>query len=63
MTTPKNLYEDLDAIHASLPDTERQRFAEVIGLLTTVQASERRQLLTATAQRWRTAQGYPRYQP
>lgn len=57
----KTFYEDLDAIHAALPETERQRFAEVIGTLSTVMATERRQLLVGTANRWRLAAGYPRF--
>jgi hypothetical protein len=57
----KDFYEDLDAIYSSLPETERERFAEVIGVLSTVMAAERRQILTNTVQLWRCARGYPRF--
>ncbi len=59
----KELYEDLSAIHAALPETERERFAEIIGALSTVMAAERRQIITSTAQRWRRDAGYPRWMP
>lgn len=57
----KELYEDLDALHGALPETERERLAEVVGLLTTVMATEKRQLLVGAANRWRLAAGYPRF--
>lgn len=57
----KTFYENLNAVHESLPDTERERFAEVVGALSSVMAAERRQILTNTAQRWRRDQGYVRF--
>jgi len=60
-TASKTLYENLDSLYAALPDTERELFAEVVGQLTAITAAERRQLLTATAARWRKDHGFPRF--
>jgi hypothetical protein len=60
-TTSKTLYEDLDALYAALPETEQERFAEVVGQLTSIVATERRQILTSTATRWRRNHGFPRF--
>lgn len=57
----KSFYEDLEALHGALPEIERERFAEVIGKLTAVMATEKRQLLVGAANRWRVAAGYPRF--
>lgn len=61
MEDTKSFYEDLDAIHASLPETERERFAEVVGALSAIMASERKQMLSNTVRRWRRDRGYPDY--
>ena len=57
----KGLYEDLGALHAALPDTERERLAEVLSKLTATLAPERRDAQAAVVRRWRADSGYPRF--
>lgn len=54
----KALYEDLDALHVALPETERERLAEVVGALTATLAAERKLAQANVVRRWRRDQGY-----